>query len=85
MLPRRRPVLRDWEGGRRAVANDLSATAQSDASGWSQGVVLFKGPTELVEELLIEFRLRRGVVILIARAVRSGQGRSFRVAEERRR
>jgi hypothetical protein len=53
-----------------------------DASGWSEGVVLFKGPTQLVEELLIEFRLRHGVIILIARSVRSGRGKRFRVTEE---
>ncbi len=60
----------------------MSPIRAEDASGWSEGVVLFKGPTQLVEELLIEFRLRRGVVVLIARSVRSGRGRRIRVSEE---
>ena len=60
----------------------MSPIRLDDASGWSKGVVLFKGATQLVEELLIEFRLRRGVVVLIARSVRSGRGRRIQVSEE---
>jgi hypothetical protein len=61
---------------------DVRRFRADDGSGWSEAVVLFKGQTQLVEELLIEFRLRRGVVVLFARSVRSGRGRRFRVSEE---
>ena len=61
---------------------DVPPIRADDANGWSEAAILFKGPTELVEELLIDFRLRRGIVVLVARSVRSGRGRRFRVSEE---
>lgn len=60
----------------------MSRVRPDDTSGWSEGVVPFKGPTQLIEELPIEFRLRRGVVILLDRSVRSDRGRRTRISEE---